>query len=158
VPLHDMTAQRDAYVHLWLVAGHLLGIDYARLRHDALEPNEAPLDMEELRMVKNAEFRRHARTSAGGQILMASLLSSAEQSMPRFLRGYPAAATRRLLGNESADMLGVTPRLPGRGLASFASSSTRHFYQQWVDQNGGTLPPWRRDVLEQHFKVKVPNG
>jgi hypothetical protein len=176
VPLHDMTEQRDAYVHFWLVVGHLLGIDYTRLRHDALAPTDVPLDLNELRMVKNAVFRRQARVSAGGQILMASLLSAAQKSMPWILKGYPAAATRRLLGNEYADMLGVppagptrivvdgvsllthavSPRLPGRGLATFASRSTRFFYQEWVDQNGGSLPPWRREVLQQHFKVKMP--
>ena len=118
------TKQRDAYVHFWLVVGHLLGIDYDALRDPPLAPTEVPLTYDELSMISTSIFRRQAAASIDGQILMASLLEKISNELPWFLRAYPAAATRGLIGMERADMLGVPP--PGQdGCRSRSSRSAR---------------------------------
>ena len=132
-------AERDAYVHFWPVVGYLMGIDYDGLRHAHLKPTEQPLTVEELRMVAAAIFRRQAEPSLGGQTLMSALLDVTKRMMPPFMKGYPAAATRGLIGwngrragyhPRDRRVLGFevvrvatrafTPRSPGRGLAGFS--------------------------------------
>jgi hypothetical protein len=159
----EAKASRDAYVHFWVVVGHLLGIDYEGLRRGQLSPTEPPLNFEELRLVCTAIFRRQAESSLGGQTLMSSLLESMKRKMPWYMKGYPAAATRGLLGKEYADALAVppsgparvffeivrvgtrvfSPRAPGQGLAVLARISTKRLYRTWIDENDGKFPPWR---------------
>jgi hypothetical protein len=161
-------AERDAYIHFWLVVGYLLGIDYERLRHHQLKPDEQPLNFEELRMLGTAIFRRQAEPSLGGQTLMSALLDATKRMMPPFMQGYPAAATRGLIGMERADALGVppagparlgfelvriatrvfTPRGPGIGLAAFSRWTTKTLYRNWIDENEGEYPPWRREAVK----------
>jgi hypothetical protein len=107
----DTTGQREreAYVHFWLVVGHLLGIDYARLRSEPLPAEVPPLNIEELRLLQTAIFRRHSAPSLDGQTLTAALLEATSAKMPWPLKGYPAAAMRALLGRDVADALGVPP-------------------------------------------------
>jgi hypothetical protein len=156
-------AARKGYVHYWLVVGHLLGIDYERLRKGELSSKEPPLDLNELRLLQTAIFRRQAEPSLGGQTLMSSLLASLKRKMPWFMKGYPAAATRGLLGKEYADALAVppagptrvifdvfrvgtrvlSPRAPGQGLAFLARISTKRLYRKWIDANDGAFPAWR---------------
>ena len=165
-------AERDAYVHFWLVVGYLMGIDYGRLRHAHLKPTEQPLTVEELRMVATAIFRRQAEPSLGGQTLMSALLDVTKRMMPPFMKGYPAAATRGLIGMERADVLGVppagparlgfevvrvatrafTPRGPGRGLAVFSRAATKRLYRTWIDENSAAFPPWRREAVK-HWRL-----
>jgi hypothetical protein len=159
-------AARDAYVHYWLAVGHFLGIDYQLLRRGELGPDDVPLTLDELRLVQTAIFRRQAEPSVGGQTLMTSLLVSLERKMPWFMKGYPAAATRGLLGKEYSDVLGVppagparlvfdvvrvgtrviSPRAPGQGLAALARYSTKRLYRSWIDENDGSFPPWRLEA------------
>jgi hypothetical protein len=107
----DATGQkeREAYVHFWLVVGHLLGIDYSRLRSEELPADVVPLTIEELRLLQTAIFRRHSAPSLDGQTLTAALLEATSAKMPWPLKGYPAAAMRALLGRDVADALGVPP-------------------------------------------------
>jgi hypothetical protein len=164
----EARAARDAYVHYWLAVGNLLGIDYRRLRRGELGPNDAPLNLDELRLVQTAIFRRQAESSVGGQTLMASLLVSLERKLPWFMRGYPSAATRGLLGQEYSDVLGVppagptrllfdvvrvgtrvfSPRVPGQGLAALARFSSKRLYRSWIDNNDGYFPPWRLEAAK----------
>lgn len=157
---------REAYVHYWLVVGHLLGIRYELLRGDLLEPTEPPLNLEELRLLQTTIFRRQSEASLDGQSLMASLLEATRSTMPRLMKGYPAAATRGLLGRERADALAVppagparlifevaragtrlfSPRLPGKGLAALAQFSTKVLFQRWIDEHDGAFPQWRLDA------------
>ncbi|MCU1430668.1 MAG: hypothetical protein JWL83_4668 [Actinomycetia bacterium] len=160
----ETEADRDAYLHFWLAVGHLLGIDYAGLRRgDELGPEEQPLTLEELRLTGEAIFRRHAASSAGGQVLMASLLEAMRRQMFPLMRGYPAALTRRLIGNRNADLLGVppagptrwlfdvlrpvaravAPRAHGRVFRCFARWTTRRLYQDWINNQPEARPPWR---------------
>ncbi len=161
---------RDDYVHFWLAVGHLLGIDYSLLRRSPSAPDEQPLTIEELRLVGETIFRRHARESADGQTLMASLLDVMQRQMRLpMTKNYPAALTRQLIGNTNADMLGVppagpvgmlidlarpflrvvAPHLQGRSLSKLASMVTQRMYQQWIDAERGNRPPWRVDYLQQ---------
>ena len=168
-------AERDAYVHYWLVVGHLLGIDYAELRRgrSASSPTEPPLTLRELRMLQAAIVRRQSEPSLGGQVLMASLLDATQRAMPWWLKGFPAAATRGLLGRDFADALAVppagparvmfslvrvgtrvfSPRGPGQGLAGLARRSTKHLYRDWIDRNDGAFPPFRLDAAK-HWRLK----
>jgi hypothetical protein len=158
---------REAYIHYWLVVGHLLGIRYDLLRGDLLGPADAPLNLEELRLLQTTIFRRQSEAGPDGQTLMASLLEATKSTMPRFMKGYPAAATRGLLGRERADALAVpaagparmvfelmragtrlfSPRLPGHGLAALARVSTRTLYRRWIDEHDGAFPQWRLDAV-----------
>jgi hypothetical protein len=160
-------AERDAYLHYWLVVGHLLGIDYESLRQTQLKPEEPPLTFEELRLVGLAIFRRQTEPSLGGQTLMSSLLDVTARMMPPWMKGYPAAATRGFIGMARADALGVppagparlgfelvrvatrafTPKGPGLGLAAFSRWSTKTLYRKWIDENAGEYPPWRREAV-----------
>jgi hypothetical protein len=159
----EMQASRDAYIHFWLVIGHLLGIDYTQFRRAELPASEQPLNLHELRLLQTAIFRRQSETSLGGQTLMAALLESTKRGMPWYLKGYPAAATRGLLGQERADALAVPPAGParvtfelvrlgtrlfsprgaGKGIAVFSRISTKALYRNWIDENAGSFPPWR---------------
>lgn len=163
----EAKAFREAYVHYWLVVGHHLGIRYELLRGDLLEPTDSPLNLEELRLVQSTIFRRQSEASLDGQTLMASLLEAVKSTMPRFMSGYPAAATRGLLGRQRADALAVppagparmffeaarlgtrlfSPRLPGQGLAALARFSTKRLYRQWIDEHDGAFPQWRLDAV-----------
>ncbi len=161
-------ADRDAYIHFWLVVGFLMGIDYERLRHQQLKPNQQPLNFDELRVLGAAIFRRQTEPSLGGQTLMSALLDTTKRMMPPFMKGYPAAATRGLIGMERADTLGVppagparlafdllrvatrafTPRGPGVGFAAFSRWTTKSLYRNWIDSNTGEYPPWRHEAVK----------
>ena len=145
--------------------GHQLGINYELIRPNPLADDDTPLTAGELRILGTAIFRRNAQASPGGQTLTAALLEACAASMPRVLKGFPPAATRRLIGDESADLLEippagpatllfqvihpaarlVSPRLAGRWLTGFTRMATRKLYQGWIDAERGNRPPWRVD-------------
>jgi len=94
--------QRGAYLQLWGLAGHLLGISTAG---DILDHERA----EEL--TDEIAHRLHA-PSAAGRHLMAILMSEMELSMPWGLGKLPRTLVRHLVGAEVSDMLGVGPGAP----------------------------------------------
>ncbi len=166
-------AAREDYVHFWLVVGHHLGIRYELFRGGALEPDDPPLNLEELRLLQTTIFRRQSEASLDGRTLTASLLEATKRTMPLMMKGYPAAATRGLLGRERADALAVpaagparlifeffragtrlfSPRLPGHGLAALARFSTRKLYRRWIDEHDGAFPEWRLAAVP-NWKLK----
>jgi hypothetical protein len=95
--------------------------------------------------------------------------------MPGWLKGYPAAATRGLLGTQYADVLAVPPsgparavfevarvatrvvsaRAPGQGLAWLARITTKRLYRDWIDENGGKLPAYRHEA-SKNWKLDRP--
>jgi hypothetical protein len=170
-------ADRDAYLHFWLVVGHLLGVDFECLRRTVGPLTEQPLSLEELRLIQTAIYRRHARNNAGGHTLMAALLEMMQRQMRFwFMKGYPAAMTRRLIGDVPADMLGVPPAGPtrvlfdvlrpvaravspwlqGKPLAALGRSTTRKIYQDWIDGHEGQRPPWRIEPVREQWGLKAP--
>jgi hypothetical protein len=91
-------AQRDGYIHCWNVVGCLMGI-----REELLPARFA--DAEELFLA--IQRRQHGRSEAGEK-LTAALLKSLEQAVPGRLHDpLPAALTRRLVGDATADSLGI---------------------------------------------------
>jgi hypothetical protein len=111
--------QRDAYVHTWLVAGYLLGIEYDELRphrRGDCDPNADPLNYAELQTIRDVIFRRHAQPSPAGQMLARALINMEERTLPIPLRPLPPAAIRRFIGDDAADLLEVPPAGPARVL------------------------------------------
>jgi mpaB/rubber oxygenase-like protein len=156
---------RDAYLHLWLVIGHLLGIDYTLLDRRQRPDDEQPLTYAEMQLVARVILKRNEGATPGGQTLMAALLGVSEGSMPFFLKGFPRTLTRRLIGDKSADMLGVpsagpmrlmtallrpfnsiiSPYVRTNALGGLSSALTRRLYRWWI-RNGrgdGSRPRWR---------------
>jgi hypothetical protein len=155
---------RDAYFHLWLVMGHLLGIDYDRLFRQTPPSTEQPITYSDMQLISRVILARNRQASPGGLRLMAALLRASETSMPRFFRGVPRALTRRLIGDEDADMLGVPPAGPMRlvtaalrpvnaivspyvrsnALARLNVAVSRQLYRWWIAESNADPPPWRR--------------
>jgi hypothetical protein len=96
VPAKDI----DAYLHLWNVIGHQLGVCDELLAHDL---TEATALVDTIR-------RRQFKASPQGQELTASLLNLLDEMTPF----HPFDTTippliRHLIGNETADLLRVPP-------------------------------------------------
>jgi hypothetical protein len=157
---------RDAYVHLWMVIGYILGIDFS-LIHRPDGPSEtrsdAELSLEEVRVLGNVLWGRNARMTADGQELSAALMQMFHETMARGMKSFPAAATRILIGDETADLLDVpnggaparlalraarpVTRLISRGrirglIQRNMQGSTLQLYQRWITMNHGDRPPW----------------
>jgi hypothetical protein len=89
-----------AYLHMWSVVGHLLGV-----RPDLLPIDRATGD----RIDEHVRRRNLAATSAGRELTQA-LLGVIDDCAPGGILGsLPAATMRHLLGDEIADMLDVPP-------------------------------------------------
>ncbi len=115
--------EQDAYVHLWNVIGHLMGI-----RDDVL-----PIDVETSRFVWGRIKAREYAESPQGQALTQAAISVMQELMPtRFFDGFPATGIRALIGKEAADLLAVPPAnwtrtllWPGRAMNRVASTVNR---------------------------------
>jgi hypothetical protein len=160
--------QRDAYLHTWLVAGYLLGIDYNLLRAHDFNEEQPPLTYFEMQLLGDAIFRRQAAPSPSGQILTRALLGLQEAAVPRVLRPLPCAAIRRFIGDDYADMLEVPPAGPIRvaigalgpiGTAADAVTQGRvvrprlaemasRMFQQRIAEELGMPDAWTLDQLD----------
>lgn len=165
-------ADRRAYLHLWAVIGHLLGIDDAARIAD-------PAEAERLSAALAA--RLHAPSAAGRQ-LMAVLLAEMELSMPLGMRMLPRALVRHLIGDEVADMLAVPPAArwtlvlravdrasrvadatsAGRALLRLPSRLVgRSMIRMWIDRTlaGVQAPPFELDhALLARWRVRAPSS
>jgi hypothetical protein len=92
--------QAEGYLHTWSCIGSLLGID-----EDLLPQNEI-----QARFLLNTILERQSGRSDAGILLTQALLSFAERTIPRerFDR-LPPILMRFLIGEERAQMLGITP-------------------------------------------------
>jgi hypothetical protein len=157
---------QEAYVHLWMVIGYLLGIDFSLIHRPAEESGpraDAELSLEEVRVLGNVLWGRNARMTADGQELSAALMQMFHETMGRGMKSLPAAATRILIGDETADLLDVpnggaparlalraarpVTRLVSRGrlkglIQRNMQGSTLQLYQRWISMNHGDRPPW----------------
>jgi hypothetical protein len=88
----------DAYLHLWNVVGHLLGV------HDELLVRDA----DDATALIAAIERRQFKPSSAGQELTSALLELLDEMTPgRQFDDLNPALIRHLIGDEVADMLGV---------------------------------------------------
>jgi len=95
----DVSAREaDDFVHLWAGVGAMLGLD----------PELLPDDFAGASRCADAIAQRHFRASPHGRELMAALLvrMEAHVDLPG-LRAAPRALVRKLLGDRTADLLGV---------------------------------------------------
>jgi len=96
--VHVSDHEKEAYIHLWSVIGHLMGV-----RDDLL-----PLDFADSSTVWDRIKEKEYADSPGGRLLTKAAIEVMQQLIPgRTLDGLPATGIRFLLGNETADMLGV---------------------------------------------------
>jgi ER-bound oxygenase mpaB/B'/Rubber oxygenase, catalytic domain len=167
---------RDAYFHLWLVIGELLGIDYKRLFRDKKLPAGQPLTYADMQLVSRVIFDRNSAESPEGETLMGALLDVSEGSMPPRLRDVPRALTRALIGDRHANMLRVPPAGATRYLASAlrpvnamispyvrrnvlgaaAGRFTKGAYSWWINQGRGQRPPWRlKEAAPSSFQDSI---
>ena len=90
--------EAEAWMHLWRVVGHLLGI-HERMLPDGVEDGAALME---------AIRRRHWAASEDGRALAAPLVEMMQGYFPgRALDGIPVAMVRHLAGDHCADLLGL---------------------------------------------------
>ena len=115
--------EQEAYIHLWAVIGHLMGV-----RDDLL-----PLDFADSSTVWDRITAKEYARSAGGTLLTKSAVEVMRQLIPgRWLDGLPATGIRFLLGNDTADLLDVPKAnwtrllfVPGRAMGGVWSRFER---------------------------------
>lgn len=96
----DVSAeQKKAYLHLWAVTGHLLGITEARRVCDPQAADRLTIGLQDSLQ----------QPSPDGAFLMAVLLDEMEFGMPLGLLRLPRTMVRFLVGDRVADMLAVPP-------------------------------------------------
>lgn len=128
--------EADDFYHLWRGVGTMLGV------HESVLPDDAQTAREAMDRIA----RRHVRASEHGRALTATLIARMEQhfDVPG-LRAAPRALIRYLLGEHTAEILGVTSppmtpleRLTLRGLyqhrePGLGSYATKLFGQRLLD-------------------------
>jgi hypothetical protein len=87
----------DDYLHLWAVAGHLIGV----------QDNLIPHDREAWQRLSDLIKERNYASSTYGVDLTRALLEVVQGYLPRPLRGLGPTAMRSMIGDTVADMLEV---------------------------------------------------
>ena len=113
----------DDYLHLWAVAGHLLGVEDHLIPHDRASWRE----------LSDAIIERNYCTSPFGVRLTRALLDVVEGYLPPLLRGLAPTTMRSMIGDDVAALLDV-PRsdwtrfllLGFRGISHDAVGQTQH--------------------------------
>jgi len=107
-------ADAEAYVHVWNLIGHQLGI-----RDDLL-----PLDRADAETVFRAiSVRQYAPSDAGRELTATAISCMQDMLVSKRLRGLPATGIRHYLGDETADLLGVPPPDWTRAIFAFEQGS-----------------------------------
>lgn len=154
------TEEKDAYIHCWNVAGYVMGI-----REELLPANHVEAEI----LFETIKAQQGGGTPEAAQ-MQASLLGFMEGLMPHGpFKRLPVYMTRRLIGNETADVLGIARqpwrdrfvpalliaiwRLIDRGLARhYHRSSHLQFASAWFHDllmaEIGRLPDaWNRQLF-----------
>ena len=172
VSVHER--QRDAYLHLWLVVGHLMGIDYELVLPRGFPGDEQPLEYADVQRLRNEILRRNAGESPEGRTLMSALVQAMERSMPRPVKALPRALTRHLIGGRFADMLDVpraglmdvavgalrpvarvlTPLTRIGPFGGMADNATRKMYGFWIRNRRGERPRWRFEWARENWGIE----
>lgn len=95
--------QAAAFLHLWNVVGHFLGLEEQLLPAD--EKTAARLE----RIIARRQFKSSAESIALTQALIDSIESNVNLSPLMRLKGFVPSYMRFLLGNQVADLLGIPP-------------------------------------------------
>jgi hypothetical protein len=121
IQLNPEERESEAYLHLWNVAGYLLGIEEELL----------PANLREAFHLDRLIAQRNMRASEAGAALTKALIDSITSSIPGALpKNLPASQMRLLLGNEIADMLNVPAADWTINLVK--TSQVRNFFQSLV--------------------------
>ena len=111
------TEQKDAYIHLWSVVGHVLGID-ARL---------LPVDFAEAQLLFDRLAPRVTADTTGGRALVAALVNFAA---PALLPSLTRALIRYHIGDHLATLIGARANGAGRLLQTTAVVGTRFIVER----------------------------
>ena len=96
--VHVSDHEKEAYIHLWSVIGHLMGV------RDGL----LPLDFADSSTVWDRITKKEYAKSPGGTLLTKAAIEVMQQLIPgRALDGLPATGIRFLLGSKTANLLDV---------------------------------------------------
>jgi hypothetical protein len=157
--------EAESYLHGWRVIGHVMG-----LRSDML-----PDDLTDAGELVQAIRRRQFRPCEAGRQLTQALIEAMEGQTPGALfKEMPATMIRFLLGDPTADILGVPnedwtirPITAFRKVFGFAEQETdrsrlialaaEHFNRElltsvaWIDRGGNRAPFSIPDVLRQQW-------
>lgn len=132
---YDRDAAED-YLHLWGVAGHLLGI----------EDHLIPRARDGWRELSDLIAQRNWAPSGYGSDLTAALLDVVRGYLPRPLRGLSQTTMRSLIGDPLADMLGVPPAdwtrwllLGLRGVHREAKEADHTWIGRWLTRQMSVL-------------------
>jgi ER-bound oxygenase mpaB/B'/Rubber oxygenase, catalytic domain len=143
----------DAYLHLWNVIGHLLGVREELLVRDGAEATE----------LFDAIRRRQFKASPEGQEFTRALMDLMDELTPmrRFDDTIPPLI-RHLIGNHTADLLGV-PASPPADLGPLVRIA-KWFYVHVLGQIERDLPrdqlmsrlaaPFGHELLDAGFKLE----
>ncbi|HTX94043.1 MAG TPA: oxygenase MpaB family protein [Mycobacterium sp.] len=124
----------DAYLHVWNVIGHLLGLSDEMLVHDSSDATA----------LVNAIRRRQFRASPEGQEMAAALIKLLDELTPfhRFDDTIPPMI-RHLIGDEAADML-LVPKSKLTDELNLVDSVTKLIYVHLFGQSERNLPRYQR--------------
>jgi len=122
---------QKAYLHLWAVAGDLLGITEARLLSG--QPQDAEALTDKLQESLQAP-------SADGRCLMTVLLREMELAMPLGWLRVPRTVVRFLVGDRVADMVGVPGAAWWSPVLPLAAALNRRFQRYPMTRHIGALP------------------
>ena len=90
--------EKEGYLHLWCVVGHVLGLDRGLI----------PANLEEAQILTDLISNRNQGESVAGRELTKSLIEFIDSYVPGHLfDGMTSAMIRKCLTSEEADMLGV---------------------------------------------------
>ena len=119
-------AAAEAYIHVWNLIGHQMGI-----RSDLL-----PLDWADSRSIwEHIKSRAYAQSDAGQELTKSAIECMRDLIRIGPLRGLPASGIRHYLGGEIAELLGVPAADWTRWFFSFVQVSDTLFERTW-----GRLP------------------
>jgi hypothetical protein len=110
--------EEEAYVHVWNVVGHLMGV-----REDLLPLNHADAEVVFQRICD----RQYHESDAGRELTKAAVDCMQDLLVTKRLRGLPATGIRHYLGDELAELLGVDKADWTRLLFLLESSSDNLF-------------------------------
>jgi hypothetical protein len=138
-----------AYLHVWKVVGHLMGI-----RDELL-----PADLEDAYALATTIFNRQkGRSTAGLELTQALLGFMAAQTPIRWLRGFPATIIRASVDPGVADLLEVPAADWTRHLLNLEEAFWRVLARlELTDQRHSRLVAWFSQQVVQEL-VKIERG